>query len=469
MKHLIVSALVLASALCAQKPSMESKRTVRGELTERDLVVLDALSEHCFRCHGPEKQKSGLRLDEEDGLLSVIEPGDPALSELVRRLLLPKTNDEAMPPPPEGEMQTEQAGFSRDETWATIDWIRDGAKTERILEELAKRRVKQERDDTAARLLSEKLGARLWNVAGGIGVDFRFGRRELDAETANALVVLANGLTELNFAGRRPTKDFLDALPDLPQLVVLRAERSGMGDASLAAILSTTPMLREANLHSTGAGSATLKAALALRSLKRVVAFDTEIDLDAVFEARKTRRDLEWVLDDRHPKEVFPGGGPRHLLIADAATDRLFLLRERALTHYDDVASWPIRKVAALDETNGHYFAKLTDGTIRRLARLGEGWVWLPSDGPSDYDTRPLDADMIERIWGDRPKELQEDLPRSFVRLGMNRILVSQQTKTGPALLEFDQRGTKLWSLLDPKRFPAGARAALVLNGDPRR
>src|SRR5262249_27982074 len=48
------------------------------------------LVEHCYRCHGPEKQKGGLRLDTRDGVLRggesgpAVVPGKPSESRLVR-------------------------------------------------------------------------------------------------------------------------------------------------------------------------------------------------------------------------------------------------------------------------------------------------------------------------------------------------------------------------------------------------
>jgi mono/diheme cytochrome c family protein len=65
--------------------------------------VAPVLQSQCIGCHGPKRQKGGLRLDTltairkggEDG--PVIEVGDPAGSELVRRLTLPTGDDDRMP------------------------------------------------------------------------------------------------------------------------------------------------------------------------------------------------------------------------------------------------------------------------------------------------------------------------------------------------------------------------------------
>jgi hypothetical protein len=64
------------------------------------------LSDKCFKCHGPDKaaRKSDLRLDVEAGAFAdlggyrAIEPGQPAKSELIRRITS-DDDDERMPPP----------------------------------------------------------------------------------------------------------------------------------------------------------------------------------------------------------------------------------------------------------------------------------------------------------------------------------------------------------------------------------
>jgi mono/diheme cytochrome c family protein len=66
--------------------------------------VLPVFDARCVECHGPDKAKSGLRLDslaatlEGEGEDAMVVAGDPDNSELLRRVLLPRDDDEAMPP-----------------------------------------------------------------------------------------------------------------------------------------------------------------------------------------------------------------------------------------------------------------------------------------------------------------------------------------------------------------------------------
>lgn len=69
--------------------------------------VRPVLSQHCFKCHGPDEQarKAGLRLDQRDAALAplrsgkpAIVPGSPDASEFVKRLYT-EDEDDLMPPP----------------------------------------------------------------------------------------------------------------------------------------------------------------------------------------------------------------------------------------------------------------------------------------------------------------------------------------------------------------------------------
>ena len=61
------------------------------------------LKRSCVNCHRPEKHKGGLRMDSYDLLMHggddgpVVLPGNPARSDLIRRVLLPPADDDFMP------------------------------------------------------------------------------------------------------------------------------------------------------------------------------------------------------------------------------------------------------------------------------------------------------------------------------------------------------------------------------------
>ncbi len=67
-------------------------------------VIQPVLQQNCVSCHGPEKAKGGLRVDTFEGLMKggkagpVVVAGKPAESDLLKRIHLPVTDDDHMPP-----------------------------------------------------------------------------------------------------------------------------------------------------------------------------------------------------------------------------------------------------------------------------------------------------------------------------------------------------------------------------------
>lgn len=86
------------------------------------------LERACHDCHGPEKAKGRLRLDTREAALAggksgkpAITPGKPEASELVRRVKLPRDDEEAMP-------SDEGPGLTPAEIATLERWIAAGAK-----------------------------------------------------------------------------------------------------------------------------------------------------------------------------------------------------------------------------------------------------------------------------------------------------------------------------------------------------
>ncbi len=89
--------------------------------------VRPVLEKKCFSCHGAEKQKGKLRLDQRDTALrggesgkASIVPGAPLQSRLVELVLLPPSHDDAMPP-------AGKESLSPEEIVLLVRWIQSGA------------------------------------------------------------------------------------------------------------------------------------------------------------------------------------------------------------------------------------------------------------------------------------------------------------------------------------------------------
>ena len=115
--------LLLALAPVAWAEERPSPTPAQIEFFEKE--VRPVLAENCYSCHGPKKQKSGLRLDTREFILKggevgpVVVPGNPAASRLILSVNHVKQKDvEAMPG--EGEkLPTAQIA-------ALTEWVKQG-------------------------------------------------------------------------------------------------------------------------------------------------------------------------------------------------------------------------------------------------------------------------------------------------------------------------------------------------------
>ncbi|MDB5322579.1 MAG: Protein of unknown function (DUF1553)/Protein of unknown function (DUF1549)/Planctomycete [Phycisphaerales bacterium] len=123
--------LLLLCVLCASVvnlPAIAAEPPLPATIDfNRD--VRPILSDNCFFCHGPDKnkRKADLRLDTKEGLFTPIEktrlpavPGHPEQSEIYKRIITPD-DDERMPDPKSGKHLTDQ------EIAVLKKWIEQGA------------------------------------------------------------------------------------------------------------------------------------------------------------------------------------------------------------------------------------------------------------------------------------------------------------------------------------------------------
>src|SRR5579863_2401492 len=81
----------------------------------RDIAPL--LSSRCYVCHGPQQQMSGLRLDQKDAALKVIQPGNSAASRIIRMV---SGLEKKVMPPMGARLTAKEIGLLR-------GWIDQGA------------------------------------------------------------------------------------------------------------------------------------------------------------------------------------------------------------------------------------------------------------------------------------------------------------------------------------------------------
>ena len=108
---------VLLTSVCTAQESFTSAQLQSFERTVRPI-----LAEHCLKCHGPEKQWAGLRLDSRDAILKGGETGPAAIpGEAARSLLIRavRHDDGVAQMPEDGQLSDEQIR-------SLTTWVDDG-------------------------------------------------------------------------------------------------------------------------------------------------------------------------------------------------------------------------------------------------------------------------------------------------------------------------------------------------------
>ncbi|MEM8523977.1 MAG: c-type cytochrome domain-containing protein [Bacteroidota bacterium] len=99
-------------------------------------IIAPILEGSCYKCHNEKKQKGKLRLDSPEYIAkggksktTIVKAGVPLESELIKRLLLPKSDKKHMPPSKKDELTNEQIDLLQ---W----WIKQGANYEAKVKDL---------------------------------------------------------------------------------------------------------------------------------------------------------------------------------------------------------------------------------------------------------------------------------------------------------------------------------------------
>lgn len=266
--------------------------------------VQPLLDQYCVQCHGIEKQKSKYRLDTYEYLMTPgsmddkpIEPYSISGSILLEYMLLPESDDMAMPP--EGKPRP-----SAEEIMMLTHWVANGAEGPPIDEaalaaEQAARVAEQQKLNQLMEsgiivlplsLGSELLYVDLQNVSGGISdANFellssykdRIGELKLaSAELTTEQYELLRGAPELrvlNAAGISSVDslvDLINSLSALEKLILFGSDLSGEGLSKLSVPVSGALYI--------GSTKVTSEQLAAYRSAHPEVQVFGDVDLDAV-------------------------------------------------------------------------------------------------------------------------------------------------------------------------------------------
>jgi uncharacterized membrane protein/mono/diheme cytochrome c family protein len=260
-------------------------------------------AQNCYSCHGPEKQKSQLRLDSYDALMRggkhgpVIKAGDVKGSELFRRVTLSSSDDDAMPA--QGKRHLSANEIKLIELWiaagapATLPANAiQGAPTG---EEPAVAEVTFEEIDPAAVAhfraplapVVAQLKTRFPNVleyesrsSANLVVDASMMGAKFTDEDVAALMPLAGQMVIADFSGTAVTDRSAAVFAAMKHLRVLRLMHTKITDASVL-VLGGMNRLESLDLFGTAVTPACLKAAEQLPKLHHLYVGETKIPADA--------------------------------------------------------------------------------------------------------------------------------------------------------------------------------------------
>jgi hypothetical protein len=275
-----------------------------GRPLERVVVFTDlvapVLAANCVSCHGPARVQGGLRLDTSDGLVKggdngrVVTAGRASASELVRRIYLPATHEDAMPPKGHRTLSPADAGLIR---W----WVESGARFDLTLEEAeiapdvlstieAQVGPLQRGGPTmpAIAVAEATPGALAAVKAEGFSVvRIADGRPFLHVHSTNAasritdtslraLTGVAPQVLWLDLGGTRVSDGGLADIARLPNLTRLHLQHTAVGDTGLAH-LTELQRLEYLNLYGTAITDEGLAALSSLKRLRALFVWETRV------------------------------------------------------------------------------------------------------------------------------------------------------------------------------------------------
>jgi mono/diheme cytochrome c family protein/uncharacterized membrane protein len=258
--------------------------------------------QNCYSCHGPEKQKSQLRLDSYDALMRggkgglVIKAGDVKGSELFRRITLPSSDDDAMPS--QGKRHLSANEIKLIELWIAAGAPAklpanaiQGAPTneapvvaEVTFEEIDPAAVAHLRAPLAP--VIAQLKTRFPNAleyesrsSANLVIDASMLGAKFTDEDVAALTPVAGEMVMADFSGTAVTDRSAAVFAAMQHLRVLRLMHTQITDTSVLA-LRGMDRLESLNLLGTAVTPACLKAAGQLPKLKHLYVGETKIPAD---------------------------------------------------------------------------------------------------------------------------------------------------------------------------------------------
>lgn len=255
-------------------------------------VIQPILNQNCKSCHNPRTQKGELDLTTMKGLLAggedgvILTAGDAEHSALFSRLVLPKDDDNHMPP-------AEKRQPSKEEIALIESWIKGGGKETQTLAEAEIPRKMIERfilknevpfypmtsipaiaSDSLAGLKSAGFFAEAVESGSGLLKVSCINFTEFQNSDWGKLTPFKNRLAYLDLSGTKVSDSLLDSLGLLPNLTVLKISDTSISGSSLEK-LAQLPSLKLLYLNQTSVNLAQIQSLTSSKSLQKVFVYET--------------------------------------------------------------------------------------------------------------------------------------------------------------------------------------------------
>jgi uncharacterized membrane protein len=318
--------------------TVEAKRVPIPDINEAvayNDVIRPILTAKCYKCHGPDKQKGKLRLDMPDLILKggkgglVLVGGKVDDSELIKRILLAKDNDDHMPP-------LEQPQLTKSELELLHWWVSSGAdfkkkvnalvKTDKIkpiLFALQSEEVTEElkisdvpaasveiADQGSVKKIQER-GIALTAIAQNsnyLSANF-VAVEALNEKDLQLLDPISKQLIWLKLADSNLNDKMLAGISDLSSLTRLSLERTAITDQGIGQ-LKNLGNLQYLNLIGTKVSAKGLEQLKGLKELRQIFLFQTLIQPSEVGQLKKL-----------FPKAMIDMGGYKLQFLAGDTTE----------------------------------------------------------------------------------------------------------------------------------------------------
>ncbi|WP_296704521.1 c-type cytochrome domain-containing protein [Algoriphagus sp.] len=264
------------------------------QLAYYDQVIQPIINQNCKSCHNPKNLKGELDLTSYEALIkggedgSILTSGNADQSALYSRLILPKDDEDHMPP--KEKRQPEKEAIELIKAWVelggnTSSKLGDANIKMEILEPFFHRMekpfypeisVEKVSDESMAQLKSEGFFAELTSENSNWLTVSCINFQDFKDQNWTLLNPIKNQLVYLDLSGTQITDQILDSLQTLPNLTVLKLNRTAISGSKLEG-LNSLKHLKHLYINKTQIETDGIKSLDNHPSLEKVFAYDTPI------------------------------------------------------------------------------------------------------------------------------------------------------------------------------------------------